>query len=52
MFQKEMPLTVRSWADKYIVDGTFYGAGHRLGGVATIILCKSNAAVVFLSHGK
>ena len=50
LISHQLPLNIVSQGDRYVINGVRQSGA--IGGHATIILCKSNAAVVFLSHSK
>jgi hypothetical protein len=46
----EVPLKVEAFPDRYVIHGVL--PKNHIGGVATMVMCKSNGAVVYLSHSK
>ena len=46
----QLPLSVEEKADKYIINGVM--PKYSIGGNATIVLCRSNGAVLYLYHSK
>lgn len=50
LISPQLPLSVMPKGDRYVINGILRSGS--IGGHATIVLCKSNAAVLFLSHSK
>lgn len=46
----QLPLSVEEKADKYIINGVM--PKYSIGGNATMVLCRSNGAVLYLYHSK
>jgi phosphoribosylcarboxyaminoimidazole (NCAIR) mutase len=46
----QLPLNVDEHADRYVISGV--PPKNYVGGNATIVLCRSNGAVLYLSHSK
>ena len=46
----QLPLNIDERSDRYVINGIW--PKHYVGGTATIILCRSNGAVLYMSHSK
>jgi len=50
LISKQLPLKIEARPDRYIINGV--RSASSIGGNATIVLCRANGAVIYLSHSK